>query len=44
MVLLRQPLLTLGVVARIHWQALRLWIKGVSLFNRHATSTEEVSR
>jgi uncharacterized protein len=28
-VLLRMPLLTLGVVLRIHWQALRLWIKRV---------------
>ena len=26
---LRMPLLTLGVVARIHWQALKLWLKGV---------------
>lgn len=26
---LRMPLLTLGVIARIHWQALRLWLKGV---------------
>ena len=23
----RFPLLTLGVVARIHWQALKLWLK-----------------
>lgn len=27
--LLRMPLLTFGVMARIHWQALRLWLKGV---------------
>lgn len=26
---LRMPFLTLGVTARIHWQALRLWLKGV---------------
>ncbi len=26
---LRMPLLTFGIVARIHWQALRLWIKRV---------------
>jgi DUF1365 family protein len=25
---LRMPLMTLGVVAAIHWQALRLWLKG----------------
>lgn len=29
--LLRQPLLTVGVVARIHWQALRLWLRRVPL-------------
>ena len=26
---LRMPVLTLGVMARIHWQALKLWLKGV---------------
>jgi DUF1365 family protein len=26
---LRMPLLTLGVMARIHWQAMRLWLKKV---------------
>jgi hypothetical protein len=30
--LLRMPLLTFGVVARIHWQAFRLWIKRVPFF------------
>ncbi|MGH6649156.1 DUF1365 domain-containing protein [Aquabacterium sp.] len=25
------PLMTLGVVVRIHWQALRVWVKGVPL-------------
>ncbi|MBL8349946.1 MAG: DUF1365 domain-containing protein [Burkholderiaceae bacterium] len=28
----RMPLLTLGVIARIHWQALRLWLKRVPFF------------
>ena len=28
---LSMPLMTLGVVAAIHWQALRLWAKGVGL-------------
>ena len=32
-VVLAMPLLTLGVIARIHWQALRLWCKRVP-FNR----------
>ncbi|WP_309136565.1 DUF1365 domain-containing protein [Cupriavidus plantarum] len=27
--LLRQPWVTLSVTARIHWQALRLWVRGV---------------
>jgi uncharacterized protein len=26
---IKYPLLTLGVIAAIHWQALRLWLKGV---------------
>ncbi|MDE1183493.1 DUF1365 domain-containing protein [Paraburkholderia sp.] len=33
--LARQPLLTLGVVARIHWQALRLFIKRVPFYGKH---------
>lgn len=33
--LLRMPFLTLGVVARIHWQALRLWLKGVPFRGAH---------
>jgi DUF1365 family protein len=28
----RMPLLTLGVVLRIHWQALRLWLKRTPFF------------
>ncbi len=28
------PLMTWGVVARIHWQALRVWLKGVPLFRK----------
>ena len=30
----RQPLLALQVIGRIHWQALRLWVKGVPFFGR----------
>ena len=33
--LLRMPVLTLGVVARIHWQALKLWLKGVPFRGAH---------
>lgn len=33
---LRMPLLTLGVMARIHWQAAKLWFKGVPFFGAHA--------
>ncbi len=35
-VFLRMPLLTLGVMARIHWQALKLWCKGVPFFGARA--------
>ncbi|RFU46882.1 DUF1365 domain-containing protein [Paraburkholderia sp. DHOC27] len=31
----RQPLLTVGVVARIHWQALRLALKRVPFYGKH---------
>jgi DUF1365 family protein len=30
----RMPLMTFGVVARIHWQALRLWAKRVPFFGK----------
>lgn len=42
--LLRQPLLTLGVTARIHWQALRLWLKGVPLTKRPQPINQESTR
>ena len=32
--LIAQPLLTLGVMARIHWQALLLWRAGVPVFSK----------
>ncbi|MDJ0807000.1 MAG: DUF1365 domain-containing protein [Gammaproteobacteria bacterium] len=41
--LMRQPFMTLGVIARIHWQALRLWIKRTPLFDRPINKTEEAS-
>jgi len=30
----RMPLLTLGVMARIHWQALQLWLRRVPFFRK----------
>jgi len=33
-VLWRMPLLVVGVVLRIHWQALRLWLRGVPFVGR----------
>lgn len=32
--LLRQPLLALAIITRIHWQALRLWLKKVPFFSK----------
>lgn len=33
---LRMPLLTLGVITRIHWQALKLWLKGTPFVGARA--------
>ncbi len=38
------PLMTLGVIARIHWQALRLWIKRVPFVSKPAAPARFVSR
>jgi len=40
---LLQPWLTLGIVAGIHWQALKLWIKGVRYFSKPAAPTTELT-
>lgn len=39
--LLRQPFMTLGVILRIHLQALRLWNKRVPFFGKSGTPVEE---
>ena len=41
---IRQPFLTLGVIAKIHWQALRLWLKGVRLHKRPTSTLEETAK
>ena len=38
---LKYPLVTLGVIARIHWQALRLWLKRVPWFPKSARAAEQ---
>jgi hypothetical protein len=41
---LRSPLMTLGVIARIHYQALRLWLKRVEFFRKPLPPTHELTR
>lgn len=41
--LCRFPLLTFGVIARIHWQALRLWVLKVSFFSKPSLPLKETS-
>ncbi len=38
------PLMTLGVIARIHWHALRLWIKRVPFFRKPAPPQAFITR
>ena len=38
------PLMTLGVIARIHWHALRLWLKRVPFFSKPAPPGAFISR
>ena len=40
----RSPLFSFGVVARIHWQAIRLWAKRTPFFSKPAAPIVEVSR
>jgi DUF1365 family protein len=38
------PLMTIGVVARIHWQALKLWLKRVPVFTKPAPPSIQTTR
>ncbi|MEO6354012.1 MAG: DUF1365 domain-containing protein [Oxalobacteraceae bacterium] len=38
------PLMTFGVIAKIHWQALRLWLKRVPFFTKPDPPSSELSR
>ncbi len=40
----RYPAMTLAVVARIHWQALRLWLKKVHFFRKPPPPTSTTTR
>jgi len=42
--ILRQPFLTLSIVAGIHWQALRLWIKGVRFYSNPGAADSYLTR
>jgi uncharacterized protein len=41
--LLAMPLMTLKVVTAIHWQALKIWLRGASFHRKPAPPTQEVS-
>ena len=41
--LLRFPFMTFGVIARIYWQALRLWIRKVTFFSKPTMPLKETS-
>jgi DUF1365 family protein len=41
---LRTPLMTLGVIARIHWHALRLWLKRVPFISKPEAPERFVTR
>jgi DUF1365 family protein len=41
---LRYPLMSLGVIGRIHWQALKLWLKGVPFYSKPKPPEFEITR
>jgi len=42
--LIRDPLMTLKVVSLIHWQALKLWLKRATYYNRPMTKNDTKSK
>jgi uncharacterized protein len=40
----RYPWMTAGVILRIHWQALKLWIKGLAWYRKPVPPPEELTR
>lgn len=40
----KYPLMSLGVIGRIHWQAFKLWIKGVPFHSKPTPPALEVTR
>ncbi|MGS0742271.1 DUF1365 domain-containing protein [Glaciimonas sp. GG7] len=40
----RYPMMTIGVILRIHWQALKLWRKRLPFYSKPAPPSNEVSR
>ena len=40
----RYPAMTFGVMARIHWQALQLWLKKVPFFRKPAPPQAFITR
>ena len=41
---IRYPWMTVAVMLRIHWQALKLWIKGVAWYRKPIPPTEDLTR
>jgi DUF1365 family protein len=44
LVLIRFPLMTLKVIVAIHWQALRLWIKGIPFYKHPLNKSEDSTK